>query len=88
MTATDLFQTFLKDALVADKYGIKPAKAETMKLSDETSVLFVKVLKECVREYEQKNARASTNLKNYVEGNITEGDMPNYSKQNLDTETD
>lgn len=88
MTATDLLQTFLKDTLVTDKYGIAPSKAETMKLNDETSVFFVKVLKECLREYEQKNARASTNLKNYVELNITEGDIPKYSSSNRDTETD
>ena len=81
MTATDLLQVFLKDELVTDKYGIEPAKAETMKISDETSIFFIKVLKECLREYEQKNARASSNLRNYVELHITEGDIPEYKNK-------
>lgn len=88
MTPTDLLQIFLKDVLVADKYGIEPAKAETMKFSDETPIFFVKVMKQCLQEYEQKNSRASTNLKNFVELHITEGDIPAYKKQNLNTEPD
>ena len=86
MTKNELFRVLLQDALIAEKYGITTAKAETMKFSDNTSVFFIKVLKECLNEYEKENSRASTNLKNYVEVNITEGDIPSV-KQNMDTET-
>ena len=88
MTTTELLKVFLKDPLVFDKYGISPAKAEAMKFNDECSVLFVNVLKECLREYDKKNARASTNLKNYVELKITEEDMPTNKNHNSVNEID
>lgn len=86
MTTTDLLKTFLKDELVIEKYGITPEKSELMKLNEETSIFFVKVLKRCLSEYENQNARASTNLKTYIEINITEQDVPKYSKKEQEEE--
>lgn len=83
MTANELLRVFLKDALIAEKYGITEKQAETMKVTDESSVLFIKALQQCVIEYDRRNARASTNLKNFVEANITEGYIAESQKKNL-----
>jgi hypothetical protein len=73
MTANELLRVFLKDEQIAEKYGVTAKQAETMKVTDETSVFFIKVLQQCIIEHDRKNARAASNLKNFVEMNITEG---------------
>jgi hypothetical protein len=77
MTANELLQAFLKDKLLAEKYGIKPEIAESLKFSDTNPNFFIKTLKECIRLYEEpNNSRSASNLYKFVESQVTEGDAP------------
>jgi hypothetical protein len=77
MTTNELLQAFLKDKLLAEKYGVKPETAESLKFSDTNTNFFVKTLKECIRLYEEpSNSRAASNLYKFVESQITDGDIP------------